>query len=344
MNLSYEAVKDGVRINQIANVSTVAVIPESLGGLPVTELGAYALSGSDVEELHLPSQLRKIGAYAFYNCENLRRIYAYGRALDLGAGLFAGAGGIEFLDITLFDQEKSCLKELLSELRQTLRVRIHQRQGHEARLIFPEYFEESVENTPARILFIETHGCGHRYRYCFSQFQFQYSQYDELFPHVKVQEPESLVTELALGRLQYPLELSAKHKQMYREYVAEHWKTAGHLLIRANRRSLQEVSNLEPGGIPWLIKEILQPQYTLPEISNPPLKKTSSFKEDLFLPLRELTRMAQEARDTETVSWLMNYQHNLHFHNSSRICDNLAYDKVQEGNLRQTNSRRRFVL
>lgn len=89
----------------------------------------------------------------------------------------------------------------------------------QARLIFPEYYEESVENTPARILFIETHGCGHRYRYCFVNRQFQFRGYDELFPHVKVQESEELVTELALGRLLYPVELTPRFEAMYREYV-----------------------------------------------------------------------------------------------------------------------------
>ena len=54
---------------------------------------------------------------------------------------------------------------MLAELRQTLFVDYHGKQ--EARLVFPEFFEESVENTPARIIMREMHGCGHRYRYCF---------------------------------------------------------------------------------------------------------------------------------------------------------------------------------
>lgn len=41
-----------------------------------------------------------------------------------------------------------------------------------AKLVFPEYFEESVENTPARIIMREMHGCGHMYRYCFDGTRF----------------------------------------------------------------------------------------------------------------------------------------------------------------------------
>ena len=122
----YTIEKETVRIDKVREPEAVVVIPEKIEGYPVTELGAYVLAGSKVVDLYLPMQLRKIGAYGFYNCEQLRRISCGSRMIDLGAGLFAGAGSVEFLDFTLFEGEKSCFKELLSELRQTLRV-LHKR-------------------------------------------------------------------------------------------------------------------------------------------------------------------------------------------------------------------------
>ena len=197
MKFSYTIAGGAVRIDRVEEPQQIVIIPDNLDGYPVTELGDYALAGSSLEEIWLPTNLKKIGAYGFYNCERLRCLHCSSRTIDLGTGLFAGAGSVEVLDMELFEGEKSCLKELLSELRQTLRVRLRLGEnGGEARLIFPEYYEESVENTPARILYIETHGCGHRYRYCFGGTEFEYQKYDELFPHVKVQEPEDLVTEL----------------------------------------------------------------------------------------------------------------------------------------------------
>ena len=215
MELSYKVENGRAVIDKVEDGDRTVVVPEELEGCPVTELGAYVLAGSDVEELHLPSRLVKIGAYAFYNCQRLKRITCSSRAVDLGTGLFAGVQTVEYLDITLFPGERSCLKELLSELRQTLRVRVREREpgGREARLIFPEYYEDSVENTPARIVSIETHGCGHRYRYCFQNRVFQYRDYDSIFPHMKVQEPEALAAELAFGRLRYPLELGETARQ-----------------------------------------------------------------------------------------------------------------------------------
>ena len=327
MKFIYTRIKDEIRIDKIENPEAVIYVPEQFEDCPVTELGPYVLAHSAVEEIHLPPYVRKIGAYGFYECEQLKRIYCYSRVLDLGAGLFAGVPAVEYLDITEFPGERSCLKEMLAELRQTLRVQLHQMEDAgtgeaEARLIFPEYYEDSVENTPARIVSIETHGCGHRYRYCFAGRVFQYRGYDELFPHVQVQEKEKLVTELALGRLLYPRELSEKFREHYLTYVREHWKTAGKLLIQADRMQRNRVSNLEPGKLPWLVDEVLdevkQDTETRQSISGigeetetaEPVNANQT-RVDLMDQLGILTSFAQEAGDTEMVSWLMERRHRL---------------------------------
>ena len=76
--------------------------------------------------------------------------------------------------------------------------------------------------TPARILVLETHGCGHRYRYCFRQTQFQFPEYDSLFPYVCVQEPPEIVAELSWYRLQYPEQLTDMAREQYVNYIKEH--------------------------------------------------------------------------------------------------------------------------
>ncbi|MEH2932591.1 leucine-rich repeat protein [Candidatus Ventrimonas sp. KK005] len=313
MEFLYTITGEHVRIDQVKNPERVVRFPEKIKDLPVTELGPYVLADSEVEEIVLPVNLKKIGAYGFYNCEKLRSLSCGSRTTDLGAGLFAGAGGVEYLDLIIFEKEKSCLKELLSELRQTLRVRMriydqeNQKKEREVRLIFPEFYEESVENTPARILYIETHGCGHRYRYCFAGTEFQYRKYDELFPHVKVQESEELVTELALGRLAYPLGLMEDYENMYREYVTEHWKMAGQLMIQADQKGGQSYTNLEAGGLPWLVETIFQwgERMKGPDFDG---QRKGQQQEKTQEQLQELTRMAQQMGDTEMVSWLMDFQ------------------------------------
>ncbi len=335
MKFIYTRIKDEIRIDKIEDPEAVIYVPEQFEDCPVTELGSYVLAHSAVEEIHLPPYVRKIGAYGFYECEQLKRIYCYSRVLDLGAGLFAGVPAVEYLDITEFPGERSCLKEMLAELRQTLRVQLHQMpaavsEAAEARLIFPEYYEDSVENTPARIVSIETHGCGHRYRYCFAGRVFQYRGYDELFPHVQVQEQEELVTELALGRLMYPRELSEKFREHYLNYVREHWKTAGKLLIQADRLQRNRVSNLEPGKLPWLVDEVLdaarqdaaagdgQNMSGADEAVKEPVTADQA-STNLADQLGELTSLAQETGDTEMVSWLMERRHHLRTAGSVQI-------------------------
>lgn len=322
MELEYTRTEKGVRIDKVRDPGSVVVIPEEIEGMPVTELGAYVLAESQVGELHLPPALAKIGAYAFYNCEQLRRITCYSRIGDLGTGMFAGGKGAEFLDFYQMEGEKSYLKDMLSELHQTLRVRIHGAQ--EARLIFPEYFEESVENTPARILVIETHGCGHRYRYCFANREFQYRSYDELFPHVQVQEQEALVTELALGRILYPCGLTEDSRKMYRSYVEEHWKMAGQLIVEANCRRREDDNNLDRGLMPWFAEHYIH---------------TDS-------QLQVLIETAQKAGDTETVSWLMNCRYERFWREDGSPHTNVSGTATESGAAipDTTGKKRRFEL
>lgn len=316
MEITYSKWKeDQIQIDKVPEPGAVVLIPEEEEGLPVTALGAYVCSGSEIEEVHIPIGVKKIGAYAFYGCQQLRAVYMGGRALDLGTGLFADTPSMQFLDFTEFEGERSCFKDILSEIRQTLRVRVH-RGSQEARLIFPEYFEESVENTPARILVTETHGCGHRYRYCFANREFQFAGYDELFPHVKVQESEELVTELAIGRILYPWGLSEKRRQMYLNYVREHWKCAGTLLIQADSPKRNQATNLEPGGLPWLVESVLANVQNVQNAQDGQDAQDGqgsvdeeSSKTTLAQKLTELIAIAQKCENTEMVSWLMNYRH-----------------------------------
>lgn len=225
MEFEYEESGEQIRIIKCLTEDTIVTIPETIDGKVVTELGRYALSGHHLKTLQLPYGIRKIGAYALYNCEFLKNISFYSAIEDIGAGVFTGCTGVEFLDVTIVPGQKSCLKEVLFELRQTLYVRYRKEQ--EARLIFTEFYEEGIENTPARITANQTHGCGHRYRYCFLNTEFQFRDYDFLFPYMKALEDEKLAAELVMGRLQYPLGLTPEYKGAYEEYLSAHIETAG---------------------------------------------------------------------------------------------------------------------
>ena len=250
-----EKTDGGIEILRCKSLDDAVELPGEIEGRPVTELGAYAFSagekypkdgiwtgteaerdgvpelfGEGLKRIHLPAGLQRVGAYAFYNCWNLEELYFSSSTYDWGAGAFTGCGKVKLLDVEMVAGKKSGFKDVLSELRQTLLAVCHGDQ--EARLIFPEFYEESVENTPARILETHMHGCGHQYRYCFRDSQFQFETYDSLFPYVKAQEPEELVVRLASLRLRYPGGLTKGYEKIYKEYVREHRETAAYDAVR----------------------------------------------------------------------------------------------------------------
>ena len=141
-------------------------------------------------------------------------------------------------------QVQEVILSTLAELRQTVAVDYD---GPErGRLIFPEFFEEAVENTPARILVTNTHGCGQKYRNAFVSTRFQFREYDSLFPHVQVQEPERLVIALAVGRLMYPCELTEKYREQYLRYLTDH------RIAAACQTAVQE----DTEALAWLMEHI----------------------------------------------------------------------------------------
>ncbi|MEE1064729.1 MAG: leucine-rich repeat domain-containing protein, partial [Acutalibacteraceae bacterium] len=70
-------ISDGsVTINKCVKSGYVAiVIPDEIDGYPVTEIAANAFRDSTVAEVKLPSGLKKIGMYAFFNCTLLTKIH-----------------------------------------------------------------------------------------------------------------------------------------------------------------------------------------------------------------------------------------------------------------------------
>lgn len=259
MNILYKETLGGVSIQRCYGLDGVVELPEEIDGKPVTELERYVfsrtvrgrevppaeredepeISGEQLKELSLPPKLKKVGAYAFYNCTELEKISFYTRMADWGAGVFTGCSRIKELDVHMCLGEKSGFQDMLLELCQTLLVNVWDENGtFKTKLIFPEFFEESVENTPARIIMREMHGCGHKYRYCFDEATFNYREYDSLFPYVQVQEKPELVTRLALYRLYWPWGLTEEAKGAYWEYVNTYAKEAARGLIQRGELEL----------------------------------------------------------------------------------------------------------
>lgn len=246
MDFYFAENKDGLSVVRAYGLDPVVEIPEADFGTEITGVSPYCFSevqrgveapaqmygddpvaGTMVEEVYLPRTLKRIGKYAFYNCFNLRKLSITSTTTDLGAGLFTGCTNLSDIDIYIVEKARSCMRELLMELSQTLRVSYFSADGTLlAKLVFPVFFENSIENTPGRILMRDVHGCGIMYRNCFLDTEFQFRNYDKLFREVDIYDGVPLACELAVKRLMYPYHLLEDSREEYTRYLLAHAKEA----------------------------------------------------------------------------------------------------------------------
>ena len=278
MKIDYRIRDNSAEIIRCRGTVSKIVLPEQIAGYPVKKIAAYAfsakkgeedpdvlvyespkevlfeenerlLAGDAVEEVVFPDTVEEIGNYIFYNCKMLKKLEFTDSLVYLGSGAFTGCGNLDTLKVHLKRGRKSCVKEILGDLWQRMDVLfLHegsnaQEEVQAVRLVFPEHYEEAVENTPARILFTQHHGIGNNYRQCFYSREMDYRKYDGLFPLAVAQDRPEVAADLAFSRLLYPCGLTSEYRKMYEIYVREHPKeTARHLVSRDQPEQLQCMS------------------------------------------------------------------------------------------------------
>ena len=279
---------DHAVVMEIDGNPQIVEIPGEIDGVPVTELAEYLFSGKSCQVIRIPSGVWKIGRYGFYNCRELEELWFSSDFTDLGSGAFTGCHKIRRMEVQMNSQE-SGLKEILSEVGEELQVHLY---GEvEAMLWFPEYYEEGVENTPARILMTEVHGSGLYYRNCFQGKVFHFLEYDKRFELARAQESPDFLREMVYGRLYWPVGLTAKAKAQYEQYLQEHMAQIASAFIQQKRGKELE----------WLL-------HTYPLTPD---------QRELFAGLMD---QANASHASEILSMLMEYQ-KVHFPSRRRSFD-----------------------
>lgn len=232
-------------------------LPVRIEGMPVTKISDYGfakteeeeglsvftpedgkkemirLCGGKVEKIHLPCYVREIGKYAFYRCFCLRELSFTDSLKSIGGGAFTGCQ-LKKLNIICRHSRQTCLRQILEEQRFELEVHLSYEDGarrETARLIFPEHYEEAVENTPARIVETHYHGAGGDYRQCVYHKEIDYEEYDALFSIAKAREEDRTLIRIALGRLQEPYRLSEQAEEEYRAFLRKYTEQAARILL-----------------------------------------------------------------------------------------------------------------
>ena len=259
--IHYQKEGGGIKVTACYGEDGCIYLPELIEGIPVTAIGAYGFSDGgeapedlvwrpeessgrsgereklqteSVQELYLPDGVREIGRYAFYRCRNLEKLSLSDSLLEIGGGALTGCrpGRIE---IHLRRGEQSALRSILDEVRFAVRATLfyHRADGRveTAKVLFPEHYEEAVENTPARLLYTSHHGAGGYYRQCFYDRKLDFQKYDALLPRAVAEETPEIVTELAVKRLQFPVGLSGRAREQYQDFLREHGAQAAAFLV-----------------------------------------------------------------------------------------------------------------
>ena len=157
----------GACVTKLLAPGAVCVVPESLGGLPVTELADKVFSGSTVEKVYLPRTLTRIGRYEFYGCEKLQEIHFYGALREVGGGVFTGCRNIRSLTVHMGVDEESALRDFVTEINERVTVHVFIQDGQNrmqderdtdsarTSLASSTFEEENGETETARVIFPE---------------------------------------------------------------------------------------------------------------------------------------------------------------------------------------------
>ena len=260
MEFEYDVKENEILLKRCYGTEERIEVPAQIEGMPVTVLAPYifsqarrepdqkaAICGNQVKEIVLPDTVREIGNYAFYGCYYLEALTLSHRTHDIAGGAFTGCRHLKNLTFRMEQAEGYCMKDVLSEVHHEMKVKLVYPNAV-CTLLFPEYYAEAVENTPARQLETQFHGSGYSYRQCFQDGVFQFGEYDRLFREAQNLESEDFCIELAVTRLMEKARLSQDAEGVYQSYLMEHRMSAAGWCIEFEQNETLEFLT---GFIDW---------------------------------------------------------------------------------------------
>ena len=233
------------------------------------------MCGEDLQEVWLPRGLQEIGDYAFYGCRGLHRVGVPSGLRKIGRGIFTAANKIRQIvlteagtpeqdilsqlhapadnaqrEITGVPAKASdtspaihrLMKALLEELPYEVEIAVRASDGAEQyRLWFPGYIEDSLENTPARIIQVTFEGMGYKYRQCFREGRLDFPCYDSLFYLTSVQELPETILHLTFDRLISGYCLEEKAKTDYLQWLKTESVLTAQYVLQDGREELLDL-------------------------------------------------------------------------------------------------------
>ncbi|MBO5069514.1 MAG: leucine-rich repeat domain-containing protein [Roseburia sp.] len=244
------AADGGVRLLRVFGMMPEVELPAEIEGRQVTEIGAYCFAerphlpehyektrtnkgkpfsaepreicGSYLERVILPDPVKKIGNLAFYNCNALTTLELSSGMTNVGSDAFMNCRNLHAITLRCGAREKSGIRQILAQISSDMEVTFQGKNGVEAVLLFPDYYEGFDEITPAHIFGRKIEGEGFRARESFKNGIPDFAQYDQIFPKACVEESVGTLCRLAMNRLRYPIDLGSAVRLAYEKYIKAH--------------------------------------------------------------------------------------------------------------------------
>ena len=247
----------GVTILRAVTCDENAVLPDEIFGLPVTRLSDRALAhgakpaqgeevrvlggaenedwdNRNIRSLSLPRGLESVGDYAFMNLKSMETLRLYDAVQSIGSASFMNCRLFSRLELTRISHDQGpVLAAIVGSLPQELDAAVYGADGSMVRLIFPEYFENYTENSPAHHFELKIVGGGYAYHGVFRAKKLYLPEYDALWrDYIAAEHDEESALRLAYYRLRYPAELSDRAREQYAAFLRQNMPDALSLAMR----------------------------------------------------------------------------------------------------------------
>ena len=225
----WEKTKEGtIRLLGVKDMPSEVVVPDTIEGLPVTEVGPYCFARNKyLERVVLPDSVNTLSRMVFYHCTALKELEMGAGLIELSSDVFMNCHKLHSLIVRCDALEKNGVRLILHQISHDLSVyftgkAVSGAGSTKAKLLFTEYYETYDEVTPAHLFGRNIEGEGFRTRQFFKEGIFEYNRYDNTFRKACAEEREETLCEIAMNRLQYPVGLLEEANKQYADYVKEH--------------------------------------------------------------------------------------------------------------------------
>lgn len=210
------------------------------------------LAGKYMVSISLPDTIKCLESYAFYNCSELEQISVGPQLMEVNGDSFMNCRKLRKLVMRCGMEQTTGLPFILNQITSEIEVSFIKPEMLEEklnqdeitkttldkpayvqlRLVYPEYTESYEEIGPAHIFRLQVEGQGFRARKQFQNGVVDLNGYDQVFEMARSLESVATLSQMALDRLVYPVDLKEEYRIQYEEYLSENEDQLMKLLVK----------------------------------------------------------------------------------------------------------------